>query len=252
MADFPLISDLIESERYQKVLKEISEAIDSAVQSTPYDEPQLSQNLEDAVARPLLEKEIKSNQETSNGLSQVYREIIEDVLYSLLELRPLEQRRDEILNQGSQPTVTKLLERYDISQREEAALIARYRDQLEEDPDPLVTLQSAVYEIEGANRKLRKEFRTLESQLKRTAAELDQERQIVVDEIDENDPLIVRGRKMEEQRAQIARQVEEKTAVKAQCEQECLALRQEIDDMMKELVAMNRRSVAAKKKKGKK
>jgi hypothetical protein len=250
MADFPLISDLIDSDRYQKVLEEISRAIDSAVQSTPYDEPQLCQNLEDAVARPLLEKETESNEEKFNEVFQVYQEIIEDVLCSLLELRPLEQRRDEILKRGAQSMFTKLLERYDISQREEAGLIARYRDQLDEDPDPSVNLQAAVYEIEGENRKLKKELRTLESQLRRTALELDQEREVVVDEIDENDPMILRGRKMEEQLAEATEQVGEARARKAQYEQECLALQQEIDAMTAELVAMNRRSVSAKKKAG--
>jgi hypothetical protein len=245
------IADLVRSARYRKTLEEVSQAIDGAVTSTPYDEPLLCQAIEDSVARPLLDREVESSQERYQDLYQIYQEIVEDVLYSLLELSPLEANRAELLKKHSNTAFTKLLERYEISQREEAALIARSRAEIERGPDPSITLQAAVYDIEGSNRKLKKELRALDVQLKRTVTELEEERAAVVDEIDENDPIILRGRKIQQEVVDVNQQAEIARQLKAGLDQECLALKDEIDEMMEELVAMDKRSVASVKKAGK-
>jgi hypothetical protein len=242
------IEDLVNSERYKKVLEEISQAIDAAVHSTPYDEPLLCQALDDSVARPLLDREVESNQARFQDLYEIYQEIIEDVLYSLLERAPLEAKRAELLKLHSNATFAMLLERYELSQREEAALVARYRAQIEGDPDPTVTLQAAVYDIEAANRKLKKEVRMLEGQLKRTLSELEEERGRFVEEIDENDPIILRGRKIQAEVIAANEQTEVGRQLKAGMDQECLKLKHEIEAMMEELVAMNKRSVASARK----
>jgi hypothetical protein len=245
------IEDLVNSERYKRVLDEISQAIDNAVRSTPYDEPLLCQALDDSVARPLLDREVESNQARFQDLYQIYQEIIEDVLYSLLELTPLEASRAELVKLPSNATFTNLLDRYESSQREEAALVARYRAQIENDPDPTVTLQAAVYDIEGANRKLKKEIRTLDAQLKRTISELEGERGIMVDEIDENDPIILRVKKMQAEVIEANEQTDLGRQLKAGLDEECLKLKDEIEEMMQELVAMNKRSVASVRKSSK-
>jgi chromosome segregation ATPase len=245
------LADLISSERYRKALEEVSQAIDGAVNSTPYDEPQLCQALEDSVARPLLDREVESSQERFQDLFQIYQEIVEDVLYSLLELGPLEVNRAELLKKHSNTAFTKLLERYEISQREEAALIARYRAEIERGADPAITLQTAVYDIEGANRKLKKELKALDTQLKRTVSELEEERGAVVDEIDENDPIILRGRKIQQEVIEVNSQAQTARQLKAGLEQECFALKEEIEEMMEELVAMDKRAVGVVRKSGK-
>jgi hypothetical protein len=239
------LASLIASDRYQKVLREVSETIDNTVQGMPYTEPQLCSFIEDSVARQLLERETDSNQVQFDDLYQIYQEIIEDVLLSLLEIRPLESRWSEMLKTFSNTTLTKLLERYELSQREEAAQIAKYREELTSPFTDTASLQTAVYEIEGTNRKLKKELRTLDLQLKRTHLELEKERGTVVEEIDPDDEGILRGRKMTEQLAEVDDQITKGEQLKGELDRECLGLQREIDRMMEELVTMDKRSVAS-------
>lgn len=243
MGRFDKIVSLINSDRYKKVIQEISEAIDTSVQSIPFVEPQLCSFIEDAVARQLLEKETENNQEIFNDVFQIYQEIIEDVLFALLEIGPLEERKAEMLKTFSNSTFSKLLERYETSEREEAALIAKYRDQINNDIDSTMTLQNAVYEIEGANRRLQKELKTLNLQLKRTSKELEQERNTVVEEVGDYEDQIIQARNMEEQLEQVNEQIQKGEELKDQLENECVSIQQEIDALMEQLVAMNKRSV---------
>ena len=76
------ISQLINSERYQKVLEEISSTIDQRVQDNPFSEPLLCSSIGDNEALQLLEKETQQNQEQFKDLYQIYQEIIEDTLYT--------------------------------------------------------------------------------------------------------------------------------------------------------------------------
>jgi chromosome segregation ATPase len=214
----------------------------------PYVEPQLISFIEDSVALQLLGREKQSNQGQFEDLYQIYQEIIEDVLYALLEIGPLEARWAEMLKSFSNTTLTKLLERFELSQREEAALIAKYRAQLNNDVDDTTSLQTAVYEIEGSNRKLKNEIRTLDLQLKRTSLELEKEQSIVVEEIDPEDEGIVRGRKISEQLSEVNDQIAKGEQLKNELDRECLTLKAEIDSMMEELVAMNKRSIASVRK----
>lgn len=248
MRKFGKIAPLINSERYNKVIQEISDAIDSSIQSIPFVEPQLCAFIEDAVARQLLDKETEANQEIFSDVFQIYQEIIEDVLFALLELGPLEDRKAEMLKTFSNSTFSKLLERYEISEREEAALIAKYRDQINSDIDSTMTLQNAVYEIEGSNRRLRKDLKTLDLQLKRTRKELEQERAIVVDEIEDYEEQIRQAESMEGQLQEVNEQIQKGEDLKEQLENECVSIQQEIDSLMEQLVAMNKRSVRNSRK----
>ena len=243
MEPFSKIVGLVNSEKYQKVIQEISDAIDSSVQSIPFVEPQLCAFLEDSVAMQLLEKETENNAAEFEEVVQIYRSIIEDVLLALLEGEPLEVRKAEMLKELRNTTFSKLLERYEISEREEAAVIAKYREQVNGAIDETVPLQTAVYEIEGANRKLKKELRTLELQLKRTTNELEQERNTEVDEIDESDPRIAQARELAGQLAEVNEQIAKGEELKAQLDDECEQIQLQIDEIMEQLVAMDKRSV---------
>lgn len=243
MERFEKIAHLIDSDKYQKVLQEISEAIDNSVQSIPFVEPQLCQFIEDSVAMQLLETETDNNTAAFDEVLEIYRSIIEDVLLALLEGEPLEEKKEEMLKELKNTAFSKLLERYEISQREEASVIARYREQVNGAIDDTTPLQTAVYEIEGANRKLRKELKTLDLQLKRTTNDLEQERRMEVDDFDENDPRIEKARELEEQLAEVTEQISKGEQLKAQLDDECEEIQQQIDTIMEQLVAMDKRSV---------
>ena len=243
MERFGRIAHLINSDKYQRALQEISDAIDNSVQSIPFVEPQLCQFLEDSVAMQLLEKETENNAAELDEVVAIYKSIIEDVLLSLIECEPLEERKQEMLKELKNTAYSKILERYEISEREEAGVIARYREQANGAIDDTIPLQQAVYEIEGANRKLKKELRTLDLQLKRTTNELEQERKTTVEEVDENDPRIEQARELAEQLAEVNEQISKGEELKAQLEDECEEIQQQIDTIMEQLVAMDKRSV---------
>jgi chromosome segregation ATPase len=132
-------------------------------------------------------------------------------------------------------------------QREEAALTARYRNS---EIDPSLTLQNSVYEIESQNRRLKKELRTLDLQLKRTSAELAKERAIEVADMDDSDYDALRGRKLREQLQELNEQIQKGSDLKNQIEGECEGLKREIDGMMEELVSLGKKSVKSVRKSG--
>ena len=250
MEGYPAIAHFVNSDRYTKALQEINDAIDNSVQSIPFVEPQLCAFIEDSVAMELLEKETENNQVQFEELIQIYRDIIEDVLLGLLELEPLEARKTEMLKTFSNSTLAKLLERYEISQREEAAVVAKLREQIKGEIDETIPLQTAVYEIETANRKLKKELKTLDLQMKRTTNELEQEKNIEVEDFAEDDERIVQARNMEQQLNEVNEQIEKGEKLKEQLEEECQSIQEEIDYIMEQLVAMNKRSVRNARKQG--
>lgn len=249
MEQFSKIAHLVDSDKYQKVIQEISDAIDNSVQSIPFVEPQLCSFIEDSVAMQLLETETENNAAELDEVVGIYRSIIEDVLLALLEGEPLEERKAEMLKELRNTAFSKLLERYEISQREEAAVVARFREQANGAIDETIPLQTAVYEIEGANRKLKKELRTLDLQLKRTTNELEQERHTDVDDIDENDPRIAQAQELETQLTEVNGQIAKGEELKAQLDAECEEIQAQIDEIMEQLVAMDKRSVRYARKK---
>lgn len=237
------ISQLINSERYQKVLEEISSTIDQRIQDNPYSEPLLCSSIGDNEALQLLDQETQKNQEQFNDLYQIYQEIIEDTLYTQLELIPLEQKRDEMWKSLNNSTFARLLERYNLLKREEASIYAHLRDELQ-NPNPSgQSIQNAGSTIQDQNRALKKEIKLLDSQLKRYKSDLEQERQESVQIIDDDDPELVAGREIEDQISEINKQIEQKNNEKEALRNECESLKNQIESMTEELVALDNRSI---------
>lgn len=237
------ISQLINSERYQKVLEEISSTIDQRVQDNPFSEPLLCSSIGDNEALQLLEAETQKNQEQFNDLYQIYQEIIEDTLYTQLELIPLEQKRDEMWKSLNNSTFAKLFERYNLLEREEASIISHLRDELK-NPNPSgQSLQNLCSIIQDQNKKIKKEIKTLDSQLKRYKVDLDQERQKEVQIIDDNDPELIAGRQVEEQISEINKEIEQRNKEKESLINECESLKSQIESMTEELVSLDNRSI---------
>ena len=239
------LSQLINSDRYKKVLEEVSATIDRTVSANPFSEPLLCSSIGDNEALQLLEKETRENQNQFSDLFQIYQEIIEDTLYTQLELIPLESKRDEMWKNLSNSAFARLIERYNQTAREEAATIARYREELANPVQSTQSLQNAVYDISDQNKKLTANLKNLELQLKRTTAELEQERNKEVEVIDDDDPELVAGRELEKQIEEINQKIQmakkEKDILNAECEQ----LRDEIENLTEGLVAADKRSVAS-------
>lgn len=245
------ISDLINSERYQKVLEEIGSLMDQAVQEHPYSEPLLCSSIGDNEALQLLEKENQHNQDQFNDLYQIYQEIIEHTLYSQLELIPLEKQRDEMWKSLNSSTFAKLLDKYNILKREEATFIAKLRDELAKGNSES-SLQSSCYSIQEQNQKLKKETKALESQLKRYRVDVEAEKGKTVDEIPDDDPELVAGRQIEERINEINSLIEQENQQSLELTDECESLKNEIESMTEQLVSMDNRSVASSRSKGKK
>ncbi|KAK8838726.1 hypothetical protein M9Y10_032765 [Tritrichomonas musculus] len=238
------ISQLINSERYQKVLEEISSTIDQRVQDNPFSEPLLCSSIGDNEALQLLEKETQQNQEQFNDLYQIYQEIIEDTLYTQLELIPLEQKRDEMWKSLNNSTFAKLLERYSLLKREEASIIYYLRNELENPSPSGQSLQASCHSIQDQNQKIKKEIKTLDSQLKRYKVELEQEKQKAVQIIDDNDPELIAGRQLAAQIQEINQEIEQSNKEKESLINDCESLKNEIESMTEELVALDNRSIA--------
>lgn len=239
------ITELVESERFKKALNEISIAIDNSVESMPFVEPQLAAYIEDSVALQLLQKETQQNQVQYNELYQIYQEIIEDVLYAELELKPLEAKRNEMWNSFTNSTFAQLLDKYKNTEREEAEIIAKLRNELN-DSEKDESLQNAVYDIQEQNKSLNKEIRKLDAHIKKVSAELVAEKKIHVDTIDDDDEQLIAGKQAQKRIQELSAQIDEGEQVKTQLESDCESLHKEIDQMMEELVALNNRSVASK------
>ncbi|OHS93285.1 hypothetical protein TRFO_11900 [Tritrichomonas foetus] len=238
------LSRLINSDRYQKVLEEVSSTIDRTVSSNPFSEPLLVASIGDSEALQLLEKEIQQNQNQFNDLYQIYQEIIEDTLYSQLELIPLEAKRDEMWQNLANSAFARLIERYNTTAREEAATIARYREELANPVQSTQSLQNAVYDITEQNKKLNSNVKNLELQLKRTSAELEQERSKRVDEISDTDPELIAGRAIESQISEVNDEITRASAERDQVAAECDQIKEEIEKLTEELVSLDKRSVA--------
>ena len=244
------LEELLTSNRYKKSISEIAETIDDSIKKVPFVEPRLFTFLDESIARKLLEEEITRNEKLMNDLQQIYQEIIEDVLYSELEIAPLEERKRAMWSSLENTVLSKLLQKYEIHEREEASLIAKYRDELK--PKQVPSLQSSVYEIEGSNKRLKKEIKTLNLQLKRTAAELESEKNAGNDEeegYEEMEQQLESIRHMEQQIAEINQQISKGKVLYAKLTEKCDAIQEEIQEMMNELVSMDSRSVNARNSK---
>ena len=189
-------------------------------------------------------KETQQNQEQFNDLYQIYQEIIEDTLYTQLELIPLEQKRDEMWKSLNNSTFSKLLERYNLLEREEAAILTRLKSELSNPAPSGQSFQNLGYSLQDQNKKLKIDIKTLDSQLTRYKADLEQEKQKSVQVIDDDDPELVAGRQIEIQIQEINKEIEQRNKEKESLINECESLKNQIESMTEELVSLDSRSIA--------
>ncbi|KAH0789610.1 hypothetical protein GPJ56_006473 [Histomonas meleagridis] len=242
------LGDLLASNRYKKSISEIADTIDNSVQEVPFVEPRLCTFLDESIARKLLEEEITKNETLMQETQQIYQEIIKDVLYTELEIIPLGKQKREMWSSLENTVLSKLIQKYEIHEREEASLIAKYRDENKQSKQ-VPSLQSSVYEVESANRRLKKEIKTLNLQLKRTAAELESEKNSGNEEeegYEEMEQQLESIRHMEQQIIEINQQIDKGKVLHGKLTQKCDMLQEEIQEMMNELVSLNSKNTKHK------
>ena len=250
--DLNSLDTLVKNPRYSAALKEISEEIDSQIHTVPFVEPQLCTFIDDQTASQLLQNETKQNDAQWEKLSTIYHEILEDVLLAECEIQPLEKKRDELWKSFTKSSYAKLIDKYEVIAREEAALIVNYRNKMKE-KDQQIPLEEACRAAESKNKRLKKEVKSLTQQLqvleqkyqadKRKYGSDDEDQSTYFqDENEEED-------EMEEQVLQAEAEVNELESQKEALEGDCAQLKEEIEAMMQELVSLDPRSVATKTKK---
>ena len=250
--DSSSIDELIKNPRYSAAIKEISEAIDSQIHTIPFVEPQLCTFIDDQTASQLLQNETKQNDVQWEKLATTFHEILEDVLLAECEIQPLEKKRDELWKSFTKSSYAKLIDKYEVIAREEAALIVNYRNKMKE-KEPQLPLEEACRSAESANKRLKKEVKSLSQQLVNLDAKMEQQRRKYGSDDestnyfndDEED-------EMEEQVQQAEAEVNELESQKEALEGDCNQLKEEIEAMMQELVALDPRSVGTKMSRAKK
>lgn len=160
------LDQLLQSKRYLTALADVEKDITESVEAYPFIEPQICTFIEHDIAEHMLQVETESNEKEFNELNEMYRDIIEDSLISELEIMPLEEKQKEMLKLIANTSLTRLIDKYEEYEKEEAAEIVSMRKKQSPTEGP-TTLQMAIYEMDAQNKKLKKEIQSLENQTKK-------------------------------------------------------------------------------------
>lgn len=238
-----ILEPLIHSQRYKDVVDELAVAVQETVNAIPFCEPQLAAFISDEDASTLLTRMIDKNTILMKELTDFFHEILEDTLLSEREFIPLEAKRDELWNSFTKSSFSKLIERYEQSSREEAALVVKYRN--EKANNIRRTLQESVYDTETTNKRLKKEIKSLGMQLKEILSALDLENQQELPNIEEIEEAVGSVRKDKAKLEKLNKQIESTENQKEDLYKECCALQDEIEKMT-EILARRKRGAHPK------
>ena len=241
------INELVASPRYNAALKEIADSIDSKITTIPFVEPQLCNFIDDDAATQLLQKETAQNDAQMEKLTNIFHEIIEDVLLSECELQPLEKKRDELWKSFTKSSYAKLIDKYETIARDEAALIVDFRNQIKV-KEPEMPLEDACRAAESESKRLRRESKSLSAQITKIEQKIENDKRKFgdfEDDEEENEEEDI-TREMEEQVQQAEAEVEDLEEQRNALEGDCAQMKEEIEAMMQEIVALDPRSVGNK------
>jgi len=240
------IEELVNSQRYKNTVKELGTCIDECVGVFSLNEPTISTMVDPKNVEVLLNKEKQKNEQLWNKIVDQYHEILEDTLLAEFEMSPLEQKRNDLWKTLSKSHYAKLIEKYEVLEREEAANVVRIRNICNK-PIEYMPLQKAVYETETSNKKLQKEIKVLELQYRRTIEDLEKENSIEPPVIQENNDLLLRARSAKEQLEKMEKQIGNYSKMKENLQMECDEIANEIDKITERLVSYDKRSIANRK-----